>query len=118
MMVNEKAEGGAGQEKTCAACGGRVDMPDRFCRYCGAAQTGHGAWYYHPASIVLLAVFLLGPFALWLVWQAPRMSRAVRWGLAVFIVVYTVFLCWRLWTLTAILLREWKTIEQLNLRIH
>ena len=55
------------------------------------------AWYHRPVAIVLLAVFVLGPLAIPLVWRTPAWGPRGRWIATVLIVAYTVLLCWQVW---------------------
>jgi len=55
------------------------------------------AWYHRPVAIVLLAVFVLGPLAIPLVWQTPAWGPRGRWIATVLLLVYTVALCWQIW---------------------
>ena len=55
------------------------------------------AWYYKPAGIVLLTLFVLGPLSLPLVWRSPVISRRGRWIGTALIVVFTVALIWQVW---------------------
>jgi hypothetical protein len=62
------------------------------------------AWYYKPVGIVLLTLFVLGPFSLPLVWRSPAISPSGRWIGTALIVVYTVVLCWQVWVATQLAL--------------
>jgi len=55
------------------------------------------AWYHRPVAIVLLAIFVLGPLAIPLVWRTPAWSPRGRWIATVLILAYTVLLCWQVW---------------------
>lgn len=78
-----------GAPKGCLQCGKSIGREDAYCRYCGKRQDGGDAWYYNPAWIVLLAFFVIGPFALILVWKTPQMGAASKRILTVLIVLYT-----------------------------
>lgn len=55
------------------------------------------AWYYTPAGITLLTLFVLGPLALPLVWRSPAISpRGRRIGTAL-VLAYTIALVWQVW---------------------
>lgn len=54
-------------------------------------------WYHRPAGIALLALLVLGPLALPLVWRTPALGPQGRWIASVLIVAYTVLLGWQVW---------------------
>jgi len=54
-------------------------------------------WYHRPVVIVLLAVFVLGPLALPLVWRTPAWGPLGRWIATLLILAYTVLLGWLVW---------------------
>lgn len=64
------------------------------------------AWYHRPVAIALLAVFVLGPLALPLVWRTPALGPRGRWIASVLIVAYTVLLCWEAWVAVKMTLAE------------
>jgi hypothetical protein len=55
------------------------------------------AWYYRPVAIGLLAVFVLGPLAIPLVWRTPAWGPRGRWMATVLLLAYTLLLCWQVW---------------------
>ena len=61
-----------------------------FCPHCGQKQRAGNAWFYHPVSIIVLALFVIGPFALPLVSRSTQMDRTVKTVLTVLILAYTV----------------------------
>lgn len=62
-------------------------------------------WYYRPAGVALLALFVLGPLALPLVWRTPAWGPRGRWIASTLIVAYTVVLGWQVWVAAQIALR-------------
>ncbi|MET0150989.1 MAG: hypothetical protein ABW298_00050 [Candidatus Binatia bacterium] len=64
------------------------------------------AWYHTPLGIALLAVFVLGPLALPLVWRTPAWGARGRAVATALILLYTAFLCWQVWVGVQIALRE------------
>ena len=64
------------------------------------------AWYHRPVAIVLLAIFVLGPLAIPLVWQTPAWGPRGRWIATVLIVAYTVLLCWQVWVAVEFALKQ------------
>lgn len=74
-------------------------MNSRFCSQCGK-PIGSTPWYYRPLWIMVLALFVLGPFALPLVWKSPAISRPAKIWITVGITVYSLLLVYWTWVLT------------------
>jgi hypothetical protein len=55
------------------------------------------SWYHTPFGIAFLAIFVLGPLALPLVWRTPAFGPRGRWIASVLVVAYTVILTWLVW---------------------
>ncbi len=53
---------------------------------------GKPKWYYNIWLVLVMIFFVLGPFALPLVWKHPRWSRGVKIGLTVVTGLYTIAL--------------------------
>ncbi len=64
------------------------------------------AWYHKPIWIAVLAVLVLGPLALPLVWRSPVFSDAGRWIATVLILVYTVLLVWQTIVVTELVVQQ------------
>ncbi|NIA14998.1 MAG: hypothetical protein GWP08_13070 [Nitrospiraceae bacterium] len=60
-----------------------------FCPHCGRRLDPGSAWFYHPIWILVLALTVLGPFALFLVWKSSKLSAIGKAVLAIAILVYT-----------------------------
>lgn len=56
-----------------------------------SGSSSQDAWYYRPVWILVLAFLVLGPFALFLIWKAPRMTGTVKWVLAIVITLYSLY---------------------------
>lgn len=54
-------------------------------------MSGQDKWYYKTYS-VFIAILLLGPFALPLVWKNPRYNRTVKIAVTVVVAVMTYYL--------------------------
>lgn len=80
----------------CWSCDRRIDPADRYCRFCGQGQGGSVAWYYRPVWIILLAATALGPFAILLVMRSPLLGRGAKWVLSIAILVFFVYVGWRM----------------------
>lgn len=98
----------------CRFCGLLIDGPDRFCRYCGRRQTELDLWFYRPVWILILALLVLGPFALPLVWNAPRLGRGLKGVMAAIILIYTVLCMHLAYKLGALGFQELTNIGDIN----
>jgi polyferredoxin len=49
-------------------------------------------WYLRPISVVLLLFFVLGPFALPLLYKSPKFSKTLKIILTLVVIVYTSYL--------------------------
>jgi len=94
----------------CKSCGKTIESAFRYCPHCGKSQEQGAAWYYHPIWILLLALLILGPFALPLVWKSSRMNPTEKAVMAAAILAYTaVVLYFMYWTVALTL----KTMNEL-----
>ncbi len=64
------------------------------------------AWYHTPVGIALLALFVLGPLALPLVWRTPAFGPRGRAVATVLILLYTALLCWQAWVAVRLALEQ------------
>ena len=76
------------------------------CSRHGTGQDVGTAWYYRPVWITVLALLVLGPFALILVWRSRQMGRAWKWALTVLITVFSVYCIYLVYTLTAMTVKQ------------
>ena len=49
-------------------------------------------WYLRPIGIVLLLFFVLGPFALPLLYKSPKFSKTLKIVLTIVVMIYTSYL--------------------------
>jgi hypothetical protein len=49
-------------------------------------------WYFRPTSVVLLLFFVLGPFALPLLYKSPKFSKRLKIILTIVVIIYTSYL--------------------------
>ena len=49
-------------------------------------------WYLRPISVVLLLFFVLGPFALPLLYKSPKFSIPLKIILTIVVIIYTSYL--------------------------
>jgi hypothetical protein len=55
-------------------------------------EEGKVKWYLNPISVVLLLFFVLGPFALPLLYKSPKFSKTSKVILTIVVIVYTSYL--------------------------
>ena len=46
-------------------------------------------WYLRPVSVVLLLFFVLGPFALPLLYKSPKFNKTLKVILTITVIIYT-----------------------------
>jgi hypothetical protein len=49
-------------------------------------------WYHNVWFVLVMLLFVVGPFGLPLVWKNPAFPRWVKWALTVVMVCYTLWL--------------------------
>jgi hypothetical protein len=90
----------------CWSCGWAVDARDRYCRACGQGLGAAIAWYYRPIWIAVLALTVLGPFAVLLIWRTPFLGRTAKALATAALLAVTVWVAWRLTVDVQTLLQE------------
>lgn len=95
----------------CSSCRTIIEAGDEYCRHCGRRQVRSGAWYYEPGVIAVLALTVLGPFALPLVWKSPRISRNGKWAWTIVLTLLTAVLLWCLWFVSSMFLSRWQELD-------
>lgn len=88
----------------CWRCDRAVEAADRYCRACGEGQGVGLAWYYRPLWIAVLAVTVLGPFAVVLIMRTPRLGRGAKWVASVALIAIFGWVGWSMWVQTQALL--------------
>lgn len=101
------------QQLPCRKCGRPIASSDAYCRHCGAQQCVTDPIYYRPATILALAFFVLGPFALGLVWRAKAIGRNTKLALAAIILAYSIFTLYAAYILIAAVYRELSVLNSI-----
>ena len=94
----------------CRSCRNPIGARDAFCKYCGTRQRPADAFYYHPVWILLLALTVLGPIALGLVWKSPSMGAGMKFVLAAVIIVYSAVSLYAIFYVGMLEYRELKSL--------
>ncbi len=118
-VSNEVKKTEAAPENRCWRCLHPIEPGDRFCRHCGRRQVSlSGKLLYHPISIIILTLTILGPFALFLVWKSPFMNRTEKIILSIGIALVTAVVIYASIYIVVMIYHEWQSIdsmwEQLN----
>ena len=69
-------------------------------------------WYYGIIPIVI-AIFLLGPFAFPLLWKSPRFSRSWKIIITLIVMAATVYLIIGTWQLIGFFMQEIKRLQSI-----
>ena len=51
-------------------------------------------WYYQPRTVLVLLFFVLGPFALPLLYESPQFSKFWKVLLTIVVIIFTIYLTW------------------------
>ena len=85
---------------TCPLCGAARVMGAATCSQCGLEAKSPtvtparpaSQWYHNFWIVLAMILFVLGPFALPMVWKNPTLSRATQWVLTLIALAYTIIL--------------------------
>lgn len=67
-------------------------------------------WYYGIVS-VLIAIFLLGPFAFPLLWKSPRFTLVWKIIITFLVTVATIYLAVGTWQLVELFIQEFRRLQ-------
>jgi hypothetical protein len=98
----------------CAFCHKTIGAEDKYCPHCGKRQGTGDAWYYSVLSVAILAFFVIGPFALPLVWKSSRMGATTKYVLTALILVYTALTAYAFYRVFAIYLEYFEQFAELE----
>jgi hypothetical protein len=108
----------------CLHCREQIDAEDKYCRYCGMrlkppadgefAQVRivpeprpiRPAISDNPWIVLIMLFFVLGPFALPMLWQGRAFTLRWKWIWTLLMIVFTLLLCWLLWFITVKMIVE------------
>lgn len=110
----------------CRHCGAPADPAHHYCPWCGrllAAETaqrpggqgGRPSWYYEPIWIAVMALLVLGPFALPLVFKSPKLSRNGKIAFTAGIALYTLMIFFYTIKISLIIINEVNSVLDANL---
>ena len=96
----------------CRKCGRPIERHFAFCPYCGFGQKGGNAWYYDPVWLAILGLFVIGPFALPLVWRSARLNHTLKLVYTAVLLVYTAVTVYYLFQVIAATLSVFNDLDQ------
>jgi hypothetical protein len=96
----------------CPFCRAEIDVEDKYCRNCGVrlkpVEPGEYAQVQvvpepktvrmspadNPVFVLIMLFFVLGPFALPMLWRSRAFTQRWKWIWTVSMIVFTLLLCW------------------------
>jgi hypothetical protein len=81
---------GANVKLRCSSCRHEMPLPPHKCPQCGGEMVvTKPRWQPSPIVVIFLLFFVLGPFALGILWRNERFSTDAKWFLTVVAII-----CW------------------------
>jgi hypothetical protein len=115
----------------CDRCDAEIDADDNYCRRCGLRLKAGGeavaarvvpesklsvpSVVDNPWFILFMLFFVLGPFALRMLWRSQAFSRRGKWIWTILVVLYTLLI---LWFTCYVVFMAMKTFQKVNEVFH
>ena len=106
---SEQISLGDGSMRQCQFCRRELRADFLFCPFCGkriSPPDGSPIRWYHSRYSIVVALIVLGPFALPLVWSNPRYSATTKLTLTILILAMTAVLVYLLVVLWMMLIQQ------------